>query len=247
MKKTLTIIGLAAFASLTGSHAQIITQWNFNAENATPSIGSGTISLIGGATNSGYNSGAGSSDPTQPGFGYQTTTYPAQSTASGTAGIQLDVSTASFQSPTYTGIQVSFDLRTSNTSSRWFRIDYTTNGGIDWTLGSAVRMGAAANAGDTWHNGNSLLINDVAALDNANFGFRIVSVFSPDAFTEAASSTNYAANTAYEVARNTTSTYGGGTWRFDMITVTAVPEPSTFLLIGLGSSFLLLNTRRRRA
>jgi len=52
----------------------------------------------------------------------------------------------------------------------------------------------------------------------------VVSVFSPEAFTEAASGMSFAAGTAYEVARNTTSTYGGGTWRFDMVSLSALPR-----------------------
>ncbi len=260
MKKLCTILGLAAITSLTAVNAQTVAQWNFNSlppdasnstGNATASIGTGTPLLLGGVTNPGFNSGVGSSDPAAlDNTGYQTETYAAQSVQSGQRGVRFNASTIGFNAPSLTGLNISFDLRTSNTSSRWYQLDYTTNGGTSWTLGTPTRLGSAPSAGDTWHNESTVFINNVAVLDNADFGFRIVSVFSPVAFTQVNGNVSYGANTAYEVARNpatgTNSAYAGGTWRFDMVTVTAIPEPTTFLLIGLGSSFLLLNSRRRR-
>jgi hypothetical protein len=221
---------------------EIITQWNFNDSTANPSIGSGSISTIGDVTAAGFSSGSGSSDPTQPGLGYQTTPYPAQSTANATAGIQIDVDTTGFFN-----IHGSFDLRTSNTASRWYQIQYTLDGVNFNNLGDPNRMGTEANAGDRFHNLNTFSLAGISgANNNANFGLRVVSAFSPVAFTEVSSNTTYAANSAYEVARNTTSVYGGGTWRFDMVTIsgTAIPEPTAFglfCLAGLGG----LSRRRR--
>ncbi|MEX1044931.1 MAG: hypothetical protein WEC73_02275, partial [Chthoniobacterales bacterium] len=82
MKKFLTTLALTG-AIITGAQAQtIITQWDFQTVSggltngtSTPNIGSGTVSLIGGTTGGTFNSGSGSSDPVQAGFGYQTTTY----------------------------------------------------------------------------------------------------------------------------------------------------------------------------
>jgi hypothetical protein len=243
---TLSAIAVPAFAST-------VALWDFQTVTsgttgtAAPIVGTGTVSPFGGATHSGFNSGSGSSDPVQPGFGYQTLDYPAQSTGSGTRGARFDVPTTGFSGPTFTGLEVSFDLRTSNTSGRWFRLDHTLDSGTNWVLGSPQRMGANANAGDTFHNNNQALINDPAALNNPLFGFRVVSVFSPNAFTEAQSGTLYAANTAYEVARNTTSTYAGGTWRFDMVKVTAVPEPTSLATLGCAAGLYAVLRLRRRA
>lgn len=236
-------------------HAATVAQWNFNAatDKLNTSTGTGTASLlVVGATFASDTANGGSSDPTPVGttnggggwnLGGTTPSFPSQGNGSGTAGARFDADTSGFTSPAYTGLQISFDLRTSNTASRWYRLDYSTDGGSNWTIGTPNRMGAAANAGDTWHNGNTVAINDATTLDNTGFSFRILSVFSPVEFTEANSSTLYAANTAYEVARNTSSNYGGGTWRLDMVTVTAIPEPTAALLGGLG---LLALLRRRR-
>ncbi len=265
MKKLLTSCLLAAAFASTGT-AQIVTQWNFNgtATNAipggstspSPSVGSGTASLI-GSTTATFASGTangGSTDPvttTPNNYAWNTTTYPAQGANSGTAGARFDLSTSGFDTNSYTGLQISFDLRTSNTSSRWFRLDYTTDGGANWILGTATALGAAnANNGDTWHNNRVVSITDPLALDNSTFGFRVVSVFSPNDFTQnTASPTNYLANTAYEVANNASpgSSYAGGTWRFDMVTATAVPEPSTYALLALGAAGMAAYRLRRRS
>jgi hypothetical protein len=246
---TLSAIAVPAFAST-------VALWDFQtvtsgtAGTAAPIVGTGTVSPFGGAVNTGFNSGSGSSDPVQPGFGYQTDTYPAQSTFSGTRGVRIDVPTTGFSGPTFTGLEVSFDLRTSNTSGRWFRLDHTLDSGTNWVLGSPQRMGgSAANVGDVFNNNNQALINDPAALNNPLFGFRVVSVFSPNAFTQVNGNISYAPNTAYEVARNplvgTNSAYAGGTWRFDMVKVTAVPEPSTLAMGGTAALALVGVIRRR--
>ena len=247
MKLNLTTLTMLIL-SIPATFAQTVVLWNFNGNNTIPTIGTGNVTTIGGVTNSGYNSGNGSSDTSSPNFGYQTTTYPAQSTNSGTAGVRFDTSTVGFTMLSYTGVQISFDLRLSNTSSRWYQVDYTVDGGTNWTLGTPVRLGLNPNSGDTWFNNNTVVINDTATLNNPNFGFRVVSVFSPLAFTEANSTTSYLPNTAYEVARNTDRNYGGnGTWRFDMVTVTAIPEPATWLLLGAGLTALLVLRRRHQA
>lgn len=258
MKQYITMIALVVLAAAAApAQATIIAQWNFQTINegvtngtSAPGMGTGTVTTIGGVNNPGYSSGAGSGDPLQPGFGFQTDAYPAQGLGSGTAGVRFDLSTAGFASPGHNAIRLTFDLRTSNTSSRWFRLDYTLDGGESWVLGAATSLGAnGANNGDTWFNGSTFVINDHGALDNPDFGFRIVSVFSPVAFTQVNGSISHLADTAYEVARNpgsgANSAYAGGTWRFDMVTVEAIPEPSACALLALAAAGLAVHRLSR--
>jgi hypothetical protein len=242
LRNSLSIIALVGsllnIAVIQFVSADTVTLWDFQVFNEDtgavtgsllPAVGSGTINTIGGVSHTGFNSGSGSSDPVQPGQAYQTTdSYPAQGSASGTAGIQVAVDTTGFKD-----IICQFDLRTSNTSSRWYQARYSVNG-VDFVdLGSPVRLdrvdenGIDIGVGDRWTNQLTLDLTGVAGVNNnPNFAFQVVSVFSPVAFTEFLSGVNFAPNTGYEAARNrppgtgTQSNYLGGTWRFDMITVT---------------------------
>ncbi|MCU0547436.1 MAG: hypothetical protein MUE44_35620 [Oscillatoriaceae cyanobacterium Prado104] len=187
----------------------IITRWDFNSNPAdsntatgitTPSIGSGTLALLGTtATFASGDAGNGSSDPvTGDDSGYNLTSFPTQSTGDKSEGIQFNVSTVGQQN-----ITIKFDQRHSNTSSRYVAFQYTTDGTnfIDFGLPFD------GNAGDTWFNNRTVDLSSITAVNNnPNFGFRIVSTFAP-------STTSYAAS-------NSASSYGTtGTWRFDCITV----------------------------
>jgi hypothetical protein len=235
-RKSLLILPLLALASTT--HAATIAQWNFNSTTPdgnvatgilTPNIGSGTATLVGGTTStfaSGDTSG-GSSDPaTGDDSARNLTTFATQATGDLSRGAEFLVSTVGF-----TDIEISFDLRFSNTASRHAAVQYTTDG-TTWTTAGFVN----ATSGDTWFNGNTFDLSAVSAADNnANFGIRVVSAFQ---------STATGAGAAQYFPANPGSSYGTtGTWRFDMVTVKSIPEPSAALLGGLG---LLALLRRRR-
>ena len=243
MKIALTAASMAAL--LVTGHAQaqtaeVVTQWNFNsvpADTSTSSgssvasVGAGTALVIGGVT-VGFGSGSangGSSDPTTiDDTGWQTTTYAAQSTGNKTRGVQFQVSTVGYQD-----VVVSYDLRHSNTSSRYELFQYSLNGTTFTDLATFD-----GNAGDTWFNGRTVDLSSIAGADNnANFAFRVVSTFAPGTSTYSASTSgsNYATT---------------GTWRFDMVTVnavTAVPEPETYAMLLAGLAMLGAAARRRRA
>ncbi len=228
----------AALAVASTAQADLISQWNFNSVpadallstgSAAPSTGTGTLTTQGGITTtfaSGVANG-GSSDPAlTDNTGFQTTTYPAQGTNSGTAGVRFDVSTVGFSD-----IIVSWDQRFSNTSSRFYQLQYSLDGSVAnpvWIVGNTFEN---TGGGDFWANNNQVNLSAAPGVaDNATFAFRIVSVFGPAG--------------AY-VASNPLGTYAaGGTWRFDMVTVQGVvPTPGTAGLLGLAG---LVALRRRR-
>lgn len=203
MKKLYTLL-FVAFAFTM--NAQVITQWNFDdAAPATamlPTTGSGTFLLIGGVVD---NLTAGLMPAGNPATGkaYSVKTFPATLTASGTAGFEFAVPTGGHPDP----INVTFDPRGSNTSSRFQQYEYSLNGGTSWTI-----LG----------NNGGLLTNSFTATpmvrlnlpagcgNNDSFRFRIVSIFDPAGSDY--SSVGFAATP-------TPSTYGpGGTWRIDNVT-----------------------------
>ena len=237
-----TALALLLAASGVSAHAVSapITQWNFNsipadASTATGSsaanIGNGIASLIGGVTG-GFGSGSangGSSDPvTVDDTGWQTTGYSAQSAGNKSRGVAFNVSTLGYEN-----IVVGYDLRHSNTSSRYEQVQYSLDG---LTFNDVALF--SGNAGDTWFNSRSIDLSSISgAANNANFAFRVVGAFAPD--------------TSAYAAANSASTYAGtGTWRFDMVTVNgtaiaAVPEPKNYAMLLAGLGLMGFIARRR--
>ena len=129
MKRNLIVIAFVAFCLATtfAAQADTITQWNFNNQTTAPSTGSGSLVLVGGVTDNSFSLETDatntSSDPAGTNYTYSTTNYPAQGTASQTAGAEFDVSTAGYQS-----ISIYFDIRTSNTSSKYYILQYSIDG-----------------------------------------------------------------------------------------------------------------------
>jgi hypothetical protein len=221
MKSLITVaITLAAFSVSLPSSALTVTQWNFNSTpddgsaatgTLTPNIGSGTASLVGGttATFASGDANGGSSDPLTGtptnDSGWNISTFPTINANDKTAGVQFAVSTVGLSN-----IIINYDLRHSNSSSRFEQFQYSLNGTtfIDSTLFDG-------NAGDTWFNNRTVDLSSItAANNNANFVFRVVSTFAPSTSSYAPSSTAYATN---------------GTWRFDQVTLgTVTPVPFEF-------------------
>lgn len=219
-----------------------ITQWNFNsvpADTSTTtgsliaSVGVGSLSTLGSVpqTFASGTSNGGSSDPiTTDDTGLSTLTYAAQGTNNKLSGVQFNVSTLGFEN-----IAVSYDLRHSNTSSRYEQFQYSLDGTnfVDFALFDG-------NAGDIWFNNRSVDLSDIAGADNnANFAFRIVSAFAP--------------GTSAYAASNSGSSYAtSGTWRFDMVTVSGttvapVPEPEAYAMLLAGLGLMGFAARRRQA
>ncbi len=211
----------------------VITQWNFNSDppdaststgSMTPSLGAGTTVEVGGTTSS-FASGAsngGSTDPTTAdNTGLNITSFPASSTADKTAGLKFNVPTTGYQN-----IIVNYDLRHSNTSSRYEQFQYTLDATAATPIWVDFGTPADGNAGDTWFNNRTINLSTITALNNnATAGFRVVSTFN--------GSTDYTAS-------NATSTYGGGTWRFDMVTVSG-SSTSTDVIPPVATSYSTLS------
>jgi hypothetical protein len=237
------LFALAAAACLAApAHAEVLTQWNFNSAppdgsastgTTTPSVGAGSASALGGVTVSfaSGDSNGGSSDPTTGSptndSGWQTSTYPAQGTGDKSRGTQYLVSTVGYED-----IVISYDLRHSNTSSRYEAVQYTLDG-TTW-IDAGTRDG---NAGDAWFNGRTFDLSGVTGADNnASFGFRVVATFAP--------------GTSGYLSSNPASSYAtSGTWRFDMVTVSAnpapIPEPGTLVMLFAGLAAVAFVARRR--
>jgi len=198
MKKLYTLLFTAVLA-FSATAQTTISQWDFDAATPAaamlPSTGSGTFSTIGGVEDN-LTSGAMPAGNPSTGKGYSIKTFPEQGVASGTAGYQFNVSTVG-----YSSIGITFDPRSSNTGSKWQQFEYSIDG-TSWI----VLSNNGGLLGNDFANPVSLTL-PATANNNANFKFRIVSIFEP-------STSNYAAVGA-------TSTYGtGGAWRIDNFTVT---------------------------
>jgi MYXO-CTERM domain-containing protein len=231
MKSLSSLLISSVVVAISGTaSAAVVTQWTFNTSNAaltlTPYIGTGTASYVGGtAANSTGIAGGWDVDTTAVApvvnNRWTMTTFPAASAASGTAGAQFAVSTAGFEN-----VIITFGLRTSNASSKYAQLQYSTNGTTFADFGNVIESAG----GDAWN----LISRDFSSLtttdNNSTFAFRVVSVFAPG-------------TSAYAAARSTSS-YSGGTYGFDLVTVngTAIPSPGAVALLGLAG----LVARRRR-
>jgi hypothetical protein len=197
----------------------VITQWNFNSQpldapentatgSFVPLTGLGTLEGAGSITTATFSTGLGSTDNTATdNSGAQTTGYPAQGNGSGTTGVAFKVSTVGKDN-----IVVYWDLRHSNTSSRYTQFQYTTDG-TTWNnyeaTGDLTEAGLyVGNTGDTWFLQRKADLSAISAVNNnSNFAFRIVTAFAPGTSAYAAAQTAYGPT---------------GTLRYDMVTVTGV-------------------------
>jgi hypothetical protein len=210
------ILAIAFFVSPPSSRAELLAEWNFNsvepdgmATTGTTNVsaGAGTAFLIGGTTNI-YSTGS-PRDPATDDSDWNVRNFPAREVGNKTAGVQFNVSTLGYER-----ILVTWEQRHSSTSSRHIRFQYSTNG-VDFVNGSVFE----ATQQDV-HIPRSVDLGVMSGVNNlvnnqANFAFRIVSEFQDTAT---------GSGTASYVATGTGSTYGiGGTWRFDLVTITGEP------------------------
>jgi hypothetical protein len=234
------LAAVAALATLPAG-AETLVQWTFNSTapdgststgSTLPAFGTGSAALVGGATAtfaSGDASG-GSSDPASgDDSGWNTSGYAAQGTGDLSRGAAFAFSTAGYES-----IVFGYDLRHSNTSSRYEAVQVSVDGST-WL---DVALFDADLGGDTWYNGRTVNLSGLAgASDNTSVAVRVLATFAP--------------GSGQYLATNPGSSYGtSGTWRFDMVTVSgtlipAVPEPGTYGLLLAGLAGIGAFLRRR--
>ncbi|MCS7209604.1 MAG: hypothetical protein NZ874_08545 [Fimbriimonadales bacterium] len=233
--RALSALGLVITAMTVGAAQPTqLAFWDFNESNPldqaamlTPEAGvfaaqaQISIALAEFRFNNNNNTGFVGS-PLDPGtdgrdWALQTTEYPVQGQNPGQAGIVVSVPTTGYEN-----IVVKFDVRWSNTASRFLAVEYTTDGGLNWTRVRTLQ----ARRGDRWH-GDSVAnggYGEIVQVDlssasgvsnNAQFAFRVVTIFDPNTgqYTpaNAPNSPNYTPQ---------------GTLRYDLIEVLGTPIPS---------------------
>ncbi|MGZ5544493.1 MAG: beta strand repeat-containing protein, partial [Limisphaerales bacterium] len=195
-----------------------IVQWNFNSVPAdnntntgvtTPSVGSGTVAPVGGAT--ALFGDSVTSDVASLGLDNTSlliTNYPPSSSGNKIRGIQVNASTVG-----YNQIAVTWEQRDNARASKYARFQYTTNG-TDWIDRNVITDTSYANfqfkVADLWD------VDGVS--NNPNFAFRII--------TEWESTATGSGAAAY-VPANPSSTYNtDAVIRFDMLTILgSIAEP----------------------
>jgi hypothetical protein len=170
----------------------------------------------------------------------------------GTQGAQFFASTAA-ANPSDISLTVSFDWYATTQGEANLMLEYTTNGGSTWSAPVALTLGGSdsglqvlnnttsantvtgsyvsdnlltggSKAGQDWFTGLTATIYDPNAINDSGFGIQLVnaSTGADDVSTQGTALNN-----------------SSGNWRFDNISITATPEPRSWVL-GLGAFATML-------
>jgi len=206
---------------LSTASAAVIAQWNFNSvpsDGSTstgtnrPSVGVGTASLV-GSTTATYAAGS-TNDPatSTDDSGWNTSHFVGQGTGNKTAGVQFNVSTLG-----YSNVVIRLDLRVSSTASKYYRLQYSTDGANFADYSAPIIANVVSSTGSYYEAQTNSLAAIAGVKNNFNFAFRIVSEFE---------NTATGGGTANYVTTFGTNSYStSGTVRFDLVTVSGTPIP----------------------
>ena len=190
------------------AHGQLLlTRWDFNSSSLTPQTGSGEARLVGGTSATfaaGYEGEASGA--------WNLKAFPAQGTLPGTAGAEFSLATTDAASVT-----VSFQIRHSNTSANTERVLWSTDGRVFTEATRFTVTPASSGSGETWYERRVELPSGAA--HQAHLAVRIVSDF------------DWGSDGRYAASRLGSSYSTSGTWRFDNVTFSAVPEPEEYAAI----------------
>ncbi len=272
-----TFAALLAASAAAAHAQSTIVDWDFDglgtqaapSNSPAPSVGAGTATVLG--MNNDYNDGTSPSLPyadilatagASTGSGAYGWRIRGGNTVAGTPngwstnapiatqGAQFAASTAG-----YNGISVSFDLYTTSAAEANVALLYTLNGTtwIDAALSYSGGLSAAAQdntasantilgpylqlkqSGGGWYNDITADLTGVTGANNdPDFAIEIVN-----------------ASTSTDDINQTGGVYNNnsGNWRFDNVAIegTAVPEPGSLALAGVGLATLLTLRKSRKA
>ncbi|MCE0523717.1 MAG: PEP-CTERM sorting domain-containing protein [Methylacidiphilales bacterium] len=262
-------LGLLSLSALMQANAAVITDWTFGSTNSgpdnspAPTIGSGVATAL-GMTNS-YLLTSGSTITGTGTFTGGTTsatfsvadsdilattgdpngfanTWRIRGNGSGggngwalqapeySQGAQFSTSTVGYQNITF-----SFDLYSTTQGVANAQEQYTLDGSTWTNIGSLLTV-----TSNGWLPTQTITFSS-AANNDANFGVRIVSAYSPTLAIPNYGSADGAQSGVYN--------NNSGNWRFADVVFsgTAVPEPSTYALLLGGFALLVAMSRFRRA
>ena len=192
----------------------VITRWNFNNSDLSPSTGSGVVETVGGVAAGFVNGVGGSSDRAPINKAVSVKGATGQFT-----GLQFAVSTVGKKE-----VKVFWDIAASGSASKYTRFQYTLNimatapVWVDYTPRLKDSPGVAPadglyvlDAADSTLLQRSADLSSVSGVENnARFGFRVITAYAPGTSAIARAD---GTNAAYSSA---------GTVKYDMITVTGV-------------------------
>ena len=202
IRKLFFALVVFAFFSL-GAQTPFLV-YDFEDSTTNPSIGIGTLSLIGGVSL--YSGGffQGWTDTGIGGIALNTGSYPEASSNPETAGIMVQAATTGFLN-----IHLSWNNRNSNTAANRFRLQYTLDGftwvNFDANETNAINQRVSSNVGhvdfdngmyvtaegSTWYYRSADLSSITEANNNSNFAVRFVTAFPTEHSQYQGSTGNY--------------------------------------------------------